>query len=83
MVDSSKKDIGTLLKLNSLQKRLTSIKHVIGDWQPSRRYKNVTEQVEYVQKRLDLLDASKMRVFKKRATLLISELIDIQDTMEP
>jgi hypothetical protein len=43
VVDSSKKDYGTLIKLNSLQKRLMCIKHVVGDWQPSRRHKNVTE----------------------------------------
>ena len=82
VIDSSKKDVGALIRLNSLQKRLTCIKHVVGDWQPSRRHKNVTEQVDFVQKRLDLLDAAKMRVFKRRATQMLMELEDMKDGMD-
>ena len=55
VVDNSKKEIGTLMKLNSLQKRLKSIEHIIGGWKPGKKNPSVTAQVEYTQKKLDLL----------------------------
>ena len=82
VVDNSKKEIGSLLKLNSLQKRLKSIEHIIGGWKPSKKNPSVTAQIEYTQRKLDLLDAVKMQVFKKRATQLIMDLEDMQNEID-
>lgn len=35
VVDNSKSDLGTLIKLNSLKKRVHFINHVLGGWKPS------------------------------------------------
>ena len=44
--DKSAKDIGVLLKLNNLMKRLDTIKHLTGDWKSANhKYANVTEQI--------------------------------------
>ena len=43
--DRSKKEMGTLMKLNSLQKRIHFIKHVLGDWKPNPRAKTLTDQI--------------------------------------
>ena len=63
VVDRSKKDFGNLLKLNSLQKRVHFIKHVMGDWRPTPRYKTLTEQLVQVQKLLDIMDANKIAYY--------------------
>ena len=41
--DRSKKDMATLMRLNSLKKRVHFIKHVLGDWKPTPRYKTLTD----------------------------------------
>ena len=42
--DRSAKDIGVLLKLNNLMKRLDTVKHITGDWKSANhKYANVTE----------------------------------------
>jgi len=46
--DRSKKEMGTLMKLNSLQKRIHFIKHVLGDWKPNPRAKTLTDQIVQV-----------------------------------
>lgn len=43
--DRSKKEMGTLMKLNSLQKRIHFIKHCIGGWKPTPRAKTLTDQI--------------------------------------
>ena len=43
--DRSKKEMGTLMKLNSLQKRIHFIKHVLGGWKPNPRAKTLTDQI--------------------------------------
>ena len=48
ILDKSKKDMATLMKLNSLKKRVHFIKHVLGDWKPTPRYKTLTDQVVQV-----------------------------------
>lgn len=48
VVDHSKKDIGTLIKLHSLQKRVHFINHVLGGWKPTPRYQTLTNQIEQV-----------------------------------
>ena len=45
VVDRSQKDIGKLIKLNSLQKRVHFIKHVLGGWKPSSKHSSLSEQV--------------------------------------
>ena len=82
VIDPSKKDIGSLIKLNALQKRLACVKHIIGGWKPSQRHATVTDQVCYVQKRLDLLDAAKMKVFMKRASFLVTQLDEIKSSTD-
>ena len=78
ILDKSKKDMATLMKLNSLKKRVHFIKHVLGDWKPTPRYKTLTDQVVQVQKLLDLLDASKISHYQKRVEVLAGELDDMQ-----
>ena len=41
--DRSKKEMGTLMKLNNLQKRIHFIKHVLGGWKPNPRAKTLTD----------------------------------------
>ena len=55
--DRSKKELGTLMKLNSLQKRIHFIKTVLGGWKPNPRAKTLTDQIVQVQKLLELLDS--------------------------
>ena len=78
ILDKSKKDMATLMKLNSLKKRVHFITHVLGDWKPTPRYKTLTDQVVQVQKLLDLLDASKISHYQKRVEVLAGELDDMQ-----
>ena len=52
----------------------------MGDWKPNQRHKTVTDQVCYVQKRLDLLDAAKMKAFLKRSSYLSGQLDDLKRT---
>ena len=61
--DRSKKEMGTLMKLNSLQKRIHFIKHCLGNWKPTPRAKTLTDQVVQTQKLLELLDAQKIAVY--------------------
>ena len=58
--DRSKKEMGTLMKMNSLQKRIHFIKHVLGGWKPNPRAKTLTDQIVQVQKLLELLDSQKI-----------------------
>ena len=46
--DRSKKEMGTLMKMNSLQKRIHFIKHVLGGWKPNPRAKTLTDQIVQV-----------------------------------
>lgn len=55
--DRSKKEMGTLMKLNGLQKRIHFIKHVLGGWKPTPRARTLTDQIVQVQKLLELLDS--------------------------
>jgi len=43
VVDRSKRDMGNLMKLNSLQKRVMFVKHVLGDWKPTPKYRTLTD----------------------------------------
>ena len=74
VLDRSKKDVGNLIKLNSLQKRVHFIKHVLGEWRPTPRYKTLTDQLVQVQKLLDLMDANKIMYYQKRVDILLEEL---------
>ena len=79
MFDKSQKDIGVLIKLNNLMKRLHLIQHLVGDWKPNnKKYSNVTEQIRYVQKKMELLNESKMVYFQKRAGVLKQEVAELQ-----
>ena len=80
--DKSKKDMATLMKLNSLKKRVHFIKHVVGDWKPTPRYKTLTDQVVSVQKLLDLLDAEKISHYQKRVEVLTGSIEDMQRTLQ-
>ena len=66
------------MKLNSLKKRVHFIKHVIGDWKPTPRYKTLTDQIVQVSKLLELLDAQKISHYQKRVDVLLGELTDMQ-----
>ena len=66
--------MGTLIKLNSLQKRIHFIKHVIGGWKPNSRAKTLTDQIVQVQKLLELLDSQKISHYQKRLDRLVDEL---------
>jgi len=77
-VDRSQKDLGTLIKLHNLQKRLNFIQYTLGDWKQTSKYKNLTQQVEYVQKRLELLDQNKIQQLQRRTTILGDDLMNLQ-----
>ena len=50
-----------LIRLNQLIKRLEVIKYLIGNWKPvTKKYATITDQVAYVQKKLDLLNEAKI-----------------------
>ena len=71
MFDKSQKDIGVLLKLNNLMKRLEVIRYLIGDWRATpKKYNTITEQIQYVHKKLELLNESKVAFFQKRAEVM-------------
>lgn len=72
------KDIGVLVKLNNLMKRMELVKYLIGDWKSTNnKYINMTEQIAYVQKKLELLDESKIVYFQKRADILKQEVEEL------
>lgn len=66
MVDRSKQHMATLIKLNSLHKRVHFINHFIGEWKPTPRYKSIAAQIDHVSKLLELMDAQKINFFLKR-----------------
>ena len=76
--DRSKKEMGTLMKLNGLQKRIHFIKHVLGGWKPTPRARTLTDQIVQVQKLLELLDSQKISAYQKRLDLLLDELDALQ-----
>jgi len=76
--DRSKKDMATLMRLNSLKKRVHFIKHVLGDWKPTPRYKTLTDQIVQVSKLLELLDANKIKHYQNRVDMLLGEIADMQ-----
>ncbi|CDW72269.1 UNKNOWN [Stylonychia lemnae] len=78
VVDRTKQDIGVLVRLYSLQRRLNFIKYVTGEWKPSNKYKNMTEQIEYVMKRMEILDAQKLQFMQNRTKLLAEEILNLQ-----
>ena len=58
---------------------------VLGEWKPNAtaagggcKYQNMTEQAEYVQKRLDLLDPAKLYYMQMRAKMINEELQSTQ-----
>lgn len=62
--DHTRKDIGVLIRLNQLIKRLEVIKYLIGNWKPvAKKYATMTDQVAYVQRKLDLLNEAKIMHF--------------------
>ena len=62
--DRSKKDIGVMIRLNNLAKRLEVVKYLIGNWKPAtKKYATMTEQVQYVQRKLELLNEAKILHF--------------------
>ena len=73
--DKSRKDLGVLIRLNNLMKRLEVIKFLIGNWKPTtKKYTTMTEQVRYVHKKLELLNEAKILHFQSRALVLKEEV---------
>lgn len=71
MYDKSLRDVGVMVKMNNLMKRLELIRFLIGDWKTnSNKYNNITDMTNYVQKRLELLDEAKIVFFTKRAEII-------------
>mmetsp|Transcript_24447 Transcript_24447/g.37909 ORF Transcript_24447/g.37909 Transcript_24447/m.37909 type:complete len:105 (+) Transcript_24447:777-1091(+) len=59
-------------------KRLEVLKHLIGDWKPTtKKYSNITEQIRYVHRKLELLDENKVAFFQSRAKILKQEISDL------
>ena len=77
VIDRSKHALGNLMRLNSLQKRVHFIIHVLGGWRPTPRYKTLTDQLVQVQKLLDLMDSNKISYYHKRVDMLLEELDDM------
>ena len=79
MYDKGKKDIGVLIKLNNLMKRLELAKYLVGDWKSTnKKYSSITEQIKYVQKKLELLDEAKIMFFQKNADILKQEVEELR-----
>lgn len=55
--------MGNLMRLNSLQKRMMFVKHVIGDWRATPKYQTLTDQLMQVQRFLEALDANKISYY--------------------
>jgi hypothetical protein len=66
--------MATLIKLNSLHKRVHFIQHFVGDWKPSAKYKNIPMQIEHVTKLLELMDSQRITFYQKRVETLLGEL---------
>ena len=50
-----------LIRLNNLAKRLEVVKYLIGNWKPAtKKYNTLTEQISYVQRKLELLNEAKI-----------------------
>lgn len=81
MYDKSLRDVGVMVKMNNLMKRMEMIRYLIGDWKTnSNKYSNITDMVHYVQKRLELLDEAKIVYFTKRAEILRQEVNELLQT---
>ena len=79
MYNKTQKDIGVLIKLNSLMKRLELIKFMQGNWKPTnKKYLNMTEQISYVKTRLQLLNEAKIQHMQRRAQALSQEVEEIR-----
>ena len=64
MYDKSQKDFGVLIRLNNLMKRIELIKYLIGNWKPTtKKYTTITDQMKYIQKKLEILDENKIMYF--------------------
>lgn len=73
--------MGVLLKLNHLKKRLEIVKYLTGTWKPTtKKYSTMTEQVRYVQKKLELLNEAKIVYFQKRAQQIRAEVEELHAT---
>lgn len=77
VVDRSQKHMATLIKLNSLHKRVNFIKHFVGDWRPSGKYRNIAMQIEHVTKLLELMDSQRITFYQKRVETLLGELDEL------
>ena len=78
LYDKSQKDVGVLLKLNHLKKRLEIVKYLTGTWKPTtKKYNTMTDQVRYVQKKLELLNEAKIVYFQKRAQQIRAEVEEL------
>ena len=76
--DRSKKDMATLMKMNSLKKRVHFINHVLGGWKPTQRYKTLTDQIVQVSTLIEMLDANKIKHYQNRVEVLLAEIEDLQ-----
>jgi len=66
------------LRLNHLKKRLDIIKYLTGNWKPTtKKYATMTDQVVYVQKKLELLNEAKIAYFHKRAATIKAEVEEL------
>lgn len=78
LYDQTSKDVGVLIKLNNLHKRMQVVKHLIGDWKPTpKKYATITDQVSYCHKKLELLNEQKIVFFQKRAEIVKKEVVDL------
>lgn len=61
-------------------KRLEVIQFLIGDWKSSNnKYVTMTEQIHYVQRKLEMLDEAKIIFFQKRAETLKKEIDELKE----
>lgn len=78
MYDKSLRDVGVMIKMNALMKRLELIKYVVGDWKTdSKHYSSITELIKYMQRKLEILDEAKIVFLTKRAEFIRQEVADI------
>lgn len=62
-------------------KRLEVVKYLIGQWRPTtKKYTTMTDQIKYVQKKIELLNEAKLLHFQKRALVLKGEVDELRQS---
>jgi len=60
-------------------KRIELVKYLIGNWKPTtKKYTTITDQMRYINKKLEILDENKIMYFQQRAQIVKQEVEDLR-----